>query len=190
MRFTNGREILISQETWTVNFNGATYAERSQLPLKLAWAISIHKSQGMTLDAVEMSLARVFEYGQAYVALSRSKSLEGLRLMEEFDPSVVKAHPKVRIMKCLNAHSCKPKYASHLSTWPDASISPRCSEPRHQDMPMWSSSSEHHASPSYANISCHKPSPPLSRYPPTPPYHDPHASSTPHGPFGYTDQHI
>jgi ATP-dependent DNA helicase PIF1 len=62
--------------------------------LELGWNFSVHRSQGMSLDRVAMSLKHVFEYGQAYVALSRARSLGGLQL-REFDVSAVRAHPKV-----------------------------------------------------------------------------------------------
>ena len=65
-----------------------------QVPLKLAWAISIHKSQGMTLPSLEVELAQCFEAGQAYVALSRAVSLSSTRILS-FDASRVKANPRV-----------------------------------------------------------------------------------------------
>jgi len=62
--------------------------------LILAWALSIHKSQGQTLSRVKVDLARIFEKGQAYVAISRATSMEGLEI-ESFQPSKVLAHPRV-----------------------------------------------------------------------------------------------
>jgi len=53
----------------------------SQIPLRLAWAITVHKSQGMNLDSAEIDLSRCFLAGMGYVALSRLKSLKGLKLM-------------------------------------------------------------------------------------------------------------
>ncbi|TST47730.1 ATP-dependent DNA helicase PIF1 [Bagarius yarrelli] len=94
VRFLCGAVEVMKRERWTFKAMGGLYLSRQQLPLKLAWAISIHKSQGMTLDCVEISLARVFESGQAYVALSRARSLEGLRVMD-FDPRVVQANSDV-----------------------------------------------------------------------------------------------
>ena len=60
----------------------------------LAYAISIHKSQGMTLPKLEVSFDGVFEYGQGYVAISRATDLEGL-FLRNFNPHLVKAHPEV-----------------------------------------------------------------------------------------------
>lgn len=95
VRFLNGNEITIKYDSWSYNLNafGQTLV-RKQIPLLTAWAISIHKSQGVTLDCVEISLSRVFEYGQAYVALSRAKSLEYLSILD-FDVSAIKANRDV-----------------------------------------------------------------------------------------------
>ncbi|KAK9539000.1 hypothetical protein VZT92_004135 [Zoarces viviparus] len=96
VRFLCGATEVLKPAHWVFKSGGGIHLSRQQLPLQLAWAISIHKSQGMTLDCVEISLARVFESGQAYVALSRARSLEGLRVMD-FDPRVVRADPDVLV---------------------------------------------------------------------------------------------
>jgi len=77
----NQKEIIAEPTTWSVEENGKTLAQIEQIPLRLAWAITVHKSQGMTLDAAQVDLTRCFEKGMGYVALSRVRSLEGLRLM-------------------------------------------------------------------------------------------------------------
>jgi ATP-dependent exoDNAse (exonuclease V) alpha subunit len=82
VRTSEGRKIKLEPEEWSLeNESGKVLATVSQVPLRLAWAITIHKSQGMTLDAAEIDLSKTFETGQGYVALSRIKSIEGLRLM-------------------------------------------------------------------------------------------------------------
>lgn len=80
VQLVNGRKISVTQHSWKLEEDGRVRAEVSQLPLRLAWAITIHKSQGMSLDAAEIDLSRSFTPGMGYVALSRVRSLEGLYL--------------------------------------------------------------------------------------------------------------
>lgn len=89
IKLNNGRQVIAEGEEWVVeDENGEILASYTQIPLTLAWAITIHKSQGMTLDAAEIDLSKTFELGQGYVALSRLKSLEGLKLLGMNDLSL------------------------------------------------------------------------------------------------------
>jgi ATP-dependent DNA helicase PIF1 len=76
----NGRKITVLPDTWELRDGDKKRASLSQLPLRLAWAITIHKSQGMTLDAARIDLRRAFVEGMGYVALSRVRSLDTLSL--------------------------------------------------------------------------------------------------------------
>jgi ATP-dependent DNA helicase PIF1 len=89
------RHLLCQPETWKIELpNGEVQAQRQQVPLILAWALSIHKAQGQTLQRVKVDLGRVFEKGQAYVALSRATSQAGLQVTR-FEPRKVMVHPRV-----------------------------------------------------------------------------------------------
>jgi len=82
VRLTDDRLVIASPEDWKIqDETGKVLAQFNQIPLRLAWAITIHKSQGMTLDAAEIDLSNTFEKGQGYVALSRLKKLENLKLL-------------------------------------------------------------------------------------------------------------
>ncbi|MCQ2050038.1 MAG: hypothetical protein MJZ22_03420, partial [Candidatus Saccharibacteria bacterium] len=80
VRFNNGNTVVVRPDIWERRDDNRKLASMTQIPLKLAWAITVHKSQGMTLDAAIVNLSYTFAPGMGYVALSRIKSLDSLSL--------------------------------------------------------------------------------------------------------------
>ncbi|MCK4800224.1 hypothetical protein KAS31_04570, partial [Candidatus Parcubacteria bacterium] len=81
VRTRSGKEIVATLASWEVEQKGKVVANIEQIPLRLAWAITVHKSQGMSLDAAEIDLSRSFECGMGYVALSRVRRLDSIKLI-------------------------------------------------------------------------------------------------------------
>lgn len=90
----SGSRIVVEPTDWIIEEGGETRAKITQLPLRLAWAMTIHKSQGMSLDAAVMDLRQVFEFGQGYVALSRVRRFSGLFLLG-YNKQSLRVHPTV-----------------------------------------------------------------------------------------------
>jgi len=130
VRTTKGKKIKLEPEDWSLeNDSGKIMATVSQVPLRLAWAITIHKSQGMTLDAAEIDLSKTFEPGQGYVALSRIKNIEGLRLMGlntmalRVDPLILRVDDRIKMaskkagdaVEALSKEHLENMFKSHVS---------------------------------------------------------------------------
>lgn len=103
--FKNKKKIVVEPDKWSIDENFKAIAWISQLPLRLAWAITVHKSQGMTLDYAEIDLSRAFTYSLGYVALSRAKSLQGISLKGFNDLSLKVSEEAIEIDKILKSNS-------------------------------------------------------------------------------------
>lgn len=92
--YNSTRKIKVVPHSWKLEEDNKIRAEVMQLPLRLAWAITIHKSQGMSLDAAEIDLSKTFTPGMGYVALSRVRSLDGLYL-SGINAMALRLHPAI-----------------------------------------------------------------------------------------------
>jgi ATP-dependent exoDNAse (exonuclease V) alpha subunit len=96
IKIRSGRKIKVDYADWAVEEDGKIKGKLSQIPIRLAWAITVHKSQGISLDEAVIDLSRVFEFGQGYVAISRVKRLSGVYILGwnerafQVDPEVLK----------------------------------------------------------------------------------------------------
>ena len=94
VRFLNGMEQTIGCHTWEFTDENDVWTVRiNMIPLKLAWALTVHSCQGQTLDYAHINFENVFEYGQVYVSMSRVKSIEGLSI-KNLNLTDIMAHPK------------------------------------------------------------------------------------------------
>lgn len=91
---SSGKKIVVEPETWVIEEDGKIKAELRQIPLRLSWAITVHKSQGMSLDSAEIDLSKSFAPGMGYVALSRVRQLKGLKILG-FNHSALRIHPEI-----------------------------------------------------------------------------------------------
>lgn len=94
VKTSSGKIITAEPDEWRIEDGGRTLARITQVPLRLAWAMTVHKSQGMSLDQAHMDLSGAFEYGQGYVALSRVRTLSGLSLAG-LNQKALEIHPDI-----------------------------------------------------------------------------------------------
>ncbi len=116
----DGARVTAEPMEWQVEENGKVRASISQVPLRLAWAMTVHKSQGMSMDEAVIDLSQAFEYGQGYVALSRVRRLSGLHLLGINNRSL-QVHPEI-IEKDIEFREISEAAASSFAGMPGAEL--------------------------------------------------------------------
>ncbi len=134
VRFRNGKQVTLMPDTWEFRDGDKKRAGLSQIPLRLAWAITVHKSQGMTLDAAKIDLRKAFVEGMGYVALSRVRDLQSLSLAG-INQMALKVSPQaLEIDEMLQKNSAKAaEKFMHLKDAPEQKIK----KPRPQQKTNW-----------------------------------------------------
>jgi ATP-dependent DNA helicase PIF1 len=113
IKTSSKHELVVEPMEWHLEDGDNILARIVQIPLRLAWAITVHKSQGMSLDGAHMDLSQVFEYGQGYVALSRVRTLAGLTLAG-INEHALKVHPEI-LLKDVEFHQASQMASAELS---------------------------------------------------------------------------
>lgn len=117
VRFSTGETRLVIPHDFKKSLYGKGECVRVQLPLVLAWAITVHKTQGSSLDRAIVDLGGTFAEGQAYVAISRARTLEGLQI-RNFSPTLIKTDPIVRrFYECMHDPSSLASLFAEKGMW-------------------------------------------------------------------------